>query len=117
MLELLAVGQGVYFCLTGIWPLIDMRSFEAATGPKADDWLVKTVGVQVAVAGAVLLFSGYRREVAADTLLLAVGSASGLLAIDLWYVSRGVIPRVYLLDAAVELLLIVGWIAAWLAGG
>ena len=42
----LAIAQGVYFAATGVWPLIDMRSFERVTGPKADKWLVRTVGVR-----------------------------------------------------------------------
>jgi len=48
----LPVAQGVYFLLTGIWPLLSMRTFEAVTGPKVDRWLVKTVGVLVAVIGS-----------------------------------------------------------------
>ena len=48
----LPVAQGVYFLLTGIWPLLSMRTFEAVTGPKVDRRLVKTVGVLVAVIGS-----------------------------------------------------------------
>jgi hypothetical protein len=36
--------QAGYYCLTGVWPLLHMASFEAVTGPKVDDWLVKMVG-------------------------------------------------------------------------
>ena len=51
----LPVVQGVYFLLTGVWPLLSIRTFEAVTGPKVDRWLVKTVGLLVAVIGASLL--------------------------------------------------------------
>lgn len=50
--------QGIYFMLAGVWPLVNIHSFEVITGPKVDVWLVKTVGLLVAVIGAVLLLSG-----------------------------------------------------------
>jgi hypothetical protein len=46
--------QAAYYCLTGIWPLLHLASFEAVTGPKTDDWLVKMVGLLAAVIGATL---------------------------------------------------------------
>src|SRR4051794_533441 len=87
-------GAGVLLPATGIWPLVSIRTFEAVTGPKADDWLVNTVGVLVAVVGAVLRLAAYRGRVAAEVMALAVGSAMGLMGIDLWYVARRVIPRI-----------------------
>lgn len=41
----LPLGQGLFYLTSGIWPLIDMPSFEAVTGRKTDKWLVKTVGL------------------------------------------------------------------------
>jgi hypothetical protein len=51
----IALVQGIYFFLTGVWPLISMRTFLRITGPKTDLWLVKTVGLILAVMGAVLV--------------------------------------------------------------
>jgi hypothetical protein len=52
---LVALAQGAYYLLTGVWPLLSLRTFELVTGPKTDDWLVRTVGVLVlAVVLAVL---------------------------------------------------------------
>lgn len=112
-LRLLAVAQGAYFLLTGIWPILSIRTFEAVTGPKTDDWLVKTVGLLIAVVGAVLILAGARDAVSAEVVVLAVGSALGLAGVDVWYVARRVIPRVYLLDAAAEALLIALWAACF----
>ena len=81
----LALGQGLYFAATGIWPLVHMPSFEAVTGPKTDKWLVRTVGVLVAVIGGVLVAGAARRTVSAETAALAIGSAAGLGAIDTIY--------------------------------
>jgi hypothetical protein len=106
----LAALQGVYFLVTGLWPLVDIRSFQAVTGPKRDLWLVRTVGVLVAVIGAALAADARRRS--RGTTTLAVGSAAGLAAIDTIYATRGTISRVYLLDAVAELALIIGWLRA-----
>jgi hypothetical protein len=109
----LAAVQGLYFLITGIWPLVSIRTFEAVTGPKTDDWLVKTVGVLIVVMGAVLLLAAYRGQVTPETVALAVGGALALAGVDVWYVGRRVIPRIYLADAAAELILIASWAAAW----
>ena len=77
----LGYGQGLYYLVTGIWPLLSMRTFEAVTGPKADKWLVKTVGVLVGVVGAVLMLSARRRHVAPEPALLAAGSAAYVAAV------------------------------------
>jgi hypothetical protein len=66
----IAGTQGTYFLLTGVWPLLHMRSFLTVTGPKTDLWLA---------------------------------------AIDVIYVTRGVISRIYLADAALEALILMAW--------
>jgi len=104
-----ALGQGVFYLVTGIWPLLSIRSFEAITGPKTDRWLVKTAGVLIAAVGAGLTLAGGRGRVTPELATVAIGSAAGLTAIDLVYVGNGRISRVYLLDAVAE----VGVIAAW----
>ncbi len=115
-LPYLALAQGIYYVITGIWPLLSIRTFEAVTGPKTDDWLVQTVGVLVAVIGVVLILAGIRQELNLAIAVLAVGSAVGLTGIDVWYVARKVIPRIYLLDGVAEVLLIVAWVVLGWAG-
>ena len=108
----LALGQGVFYVLTGLWAIVHLPSFEAVTGPKTDDWLVKTVGVLVTAIGGVLVLAGRRRRVTDELLLLGAGSALGLAAIDLVYVTSGTIAPIYLLDAGVEMLLALLWVVA-----
>ncbi|MBM4441395.1 MAG: hypothetical protein FJ027_13335 [Candidatus Rokubacteria bacterium] len=108
----LALGQGLYFFTTGVWPLFSMRTFEAVTGPKVDRWLVKTVGVLVGVIGAVLTMAGARRRVEPEIAVLAAGSAAGLAAVDTVYATKGRISKIYLLDAVVEVALIAAWALA-----
>jgi hypothetical protein len=66
--------------------------------------------VLVTVIGAVLLLAWRTRRVTGEVVLLAVGSALALAAIDVVYVSNGTISPIYLLDAAAE----VGLTGAWL---
>ena len=110
--SLLAAGQGVYYLATGIWPLLNIETFQMVTGPKRDRWLVKTVGVLISVIGGVLLLAGMRGDPTAEVPLLAIGSAAGLTAIDGVYVARRRISPIYLVDAAAELALIAGWLWA-----
>lgn len=97
--------MAAYYAVTGAWPILHMRSFEAVTGPKTDKWLVKMVGALALANGAVLGFGARREEIGAETIALAVAGAIAFSAIDVVYVTRGRIAPVYLGDAAVELAL------------
>ena len=108
----LTIAQGAYFAATGVWPLVHMPSFEAVTGPKVDKWLVRTVGVLVAVVGGVLVAAGVRNKITGEVAALAIGSAVGLGIIDTVYATRGRISRIYLADAALEGAIAAGWAAA-----
>ena len=46
---------------------------------------------------------------AIELALIAVLAALGLAAIDVIYVTRGVISKIYLADAALEAMFIVAW--------
>lgn len=109
----LARLQSGYYTISGIWPLLSMRSFEAITGTKTDRWLVKTVGLLLTVVGVALGLASRRREVAPELALVAAGSAGALATIDTVYVARRRIRPVYLLDALVEAALLIGWLRWW----
>jgi len=106
----LATLQGLYFLVTGIWPLASRESFERVTGPKADFWLAQTVGVLVASIGSVLLLGARRRRVGAELQVLGAASAAGLGLVDVVFALRGRIAKIYLLDAAIEGAVVVGWV-------
>ncbi len=99
-------AQGAYYLVTGVWPLVAMRSFERVTGPKTDKWLVKTVGVLVAAIGGSLMVAGRRNPVSREARLLAAASAGGLALIDITYVAKRRIAPIYLLDALAEVALL-----------
>lgn len=105
----LLFGQSLYYVLTGLWPLLSMATFEFATGPKVDDWLVRVVAGLVVVIGLVLGTAAIKGHVhAIEIVLLSAGSALAFLAIDGWYALGGRIAPIYLADALLEIGLLIG---------
>src|SRR5947199_2745060 len=87
--------QGLYYFVTGVWPLVSIETFQMVTGPKtdhlvtgreADHWLVMTVGVLITAIASALLVAAWRRENPVEITVLAVASAAGLTGIDVIYV-------------------------------
>jgi len=113
MTRLFLTAQGVYYVLTGIWPLVSMSTFESISGPKTDDWLVRMVGLLAAVIGATLLLGVRVAEPRSEVIALALLSAASFASIDLVYGLSGRISGVYLADAAVEVILAIGLLASF----
>jgi hypothetical protein len=109
----LAIAHGAFDVVTGAWPLLSLKTFEAITGPKPEGWLVKTTGTLIAGIGSVLALAGIRKRVTPEITTLAIVTSAGLTAIDLYYAGlRRRISPVYLLDAIVELGIIGAWACA-----
>lgn len=109
-LKILCSLQGLYFLLTGLWPLLHINSFIKVTGPKVDLWLVKTVGLLISIIGFVFIISVLRNEVNLEIFLLALGSSLSLTGIDIFYTKKRIISPIYLLDSAVEIFFIISWL-------
>jgi hypothetical protein len=110
--------QGVYYALTGLWPLFSIETFQVVTGRKtdhlvtgdeADHWLVKTVGALITAIAVVFLAAAWNRRSAIDVAILGITSAVALAAIDVVFVNRGTISPIYLVDAGAEAALIALW--------
>jgi hypothetical protein len=114
LMRIVAYFQGFYYATTGIWPLLHINSFEAVTGPKAEDWLVQTVGSLILVSGLVFLLAAWRNQFTAETILLAIGNALCLTLVDVIFVLSGTISSIYLADAALQVVIIVGWLSGLL---
>lgn len=91
--------QGWFYVLTGIWPLVHMKSFEMITGPKKDKWLVRTVALMITCSG--VIFISFNESKAA--LALAIMNALCLAYVDIYFSFKEIISKIYLLDAVVEL--------------
>ena len=104
MARKLLLAQGIFYLLTGIWPLLHIESFVLVTGPKTDIWLVKMVGLlSTAIALSILSQLAQKQR----PLLLSISTAISFFAIDLYYTISGTISKIYLADAAVELIFII----------
>jgi len=108
-LVLLVWIQGGYFLLTGLWPLIHISSFMAVSGSKNDLWLVRTVGVLITSIAIGLVASAIRKKVDGAVMLIAAGAALSLLLVDVVYVFKKVLSKVYLADALAELFFLICW--------
>jgi hypothetical protein len=113
MLSLVLKLQAVYYVITGLWPLVSLRTFESVTGPKVDDWLVQMVGLLAASIGVTLWVGARAKRPVGAIVLLAGLSAASFAFIDVRYALVERISAIYLADAVVEvaLVLIITW--AW----
>ncbi len=111
LMRLLAAGQGIFYLLSGVWPMVHLRSFLAVTGPKTDLWLVQTMGALLGVIGLALLIVARRPRIEREWTFLGAGIALALGGADVLFVQRDVIRSIYLADAAAEFLIAAGWIA------
>ncbi len=108
---MLAALQGLYYFVFGLWPIVYMPGFLAFTGPKDDIWLVRTVGWLLAVSGIVLISAAIRRRRnSIEVIVLAMGNAAVLAGSDTYYALTGQIGGVYLLDSALEVIFLIGWL-------
>jgi hypothetical protein len=106
------LAQGLYYLLIGLWPLVGIGSYQVATGQQGSPWMAQAIGVLLLIVGATLCLAAYRRQGSPEILVLAFGSALGLMAVDIHLVTRGYSP-LYLLDAALQLGLVAFWIYGW----
>ncbi len=106
----LARLQGGYYAVTGIWPLLSPGTFQGVTGVKLDFWLAQTVGLLLAVSGAVLLLAARGGRVTKELGLLGALQAAVLAGVDVSCVTQPRTTPAYLLDAIVEAGIVAGWL-------
>jgi hypothetical protein len=103
--------QGVYFLITALWPLINVESFMNVTGHKNDIWLVKTFGAIIACIALAIFFYLFMQEKGLSVIFLSIITSVTLILADVYYVLNGVISSVYLADAGINLLIVIGWLS------
>jgi hypothetical protein len=114
--RLLAKAQGIFYLVTGIWPLIGDDTFQLVTGYKADFWLAQIVGLILAVIGLVLYLAARADRLTREIVLLAVLSAAALLGADIYAPFQPHTTRAYFLDAFAELGILTAWSCALTKG-
>jgi|SRR5690606_34345133 len=97
----LSLIQGYYYILTGIWPILHLKSFMFVTGHKYDTWLVQMVGLLSVSIGMALVTRPFG--------ILAFCTALSFTLIDMHYTVNGTISKVYQIDAIIQLFFL-GWV-------
>ena len=108
--KLVLISHAAYIFITGVWPILDIKSFMAVTGPKTDIWLVKTVGALLIPVSLSMLSYLHFKSPKLPAIILGAGTAISFVSIDLYYALSDVISDIYLGDAAIEFIFLSGWI-------
>jgi hypothetical protein len=106
------LAQGIYYLLLGLWPLLGIGSYQAATEYVETPWIVHSAAVLLLVIGATLCLAAYRRQGTAEILTLAFGSGLGMAIVDLHLYYRG-LSWLFVLDAILQVLLMAFWLYGW----
>jgi hypothetical protein len=109
-----ALVQGGYLLLTGLWPLVHIASYQLVSGPGGDPALTRAFGALTAVIGAVLLVARARRRLGREIVLLGLGSAVTFATLDLFEASGGGRVSASSSDAVLQLTLVAAWSVTWL---
>ena len=104
--------QGVFYVLTGLWPIVHRKSFEKVMGRKSEGSLAQTMGGMIAAVGAALIVGSLDDRPSRSLKWLGMGSAIALGLADLVFATRGKTSRVYFADAAAEGAALAGWMIA-----
>lgn len=101
--------QGMYYLLTGIWPLIHLSSFEIVVGYKPDKFQFFTTTLLISLI-AIALLASIKKEKTRSIRILSLGSPLVFLMVELWFGKDGIRP-VFILDACIQvcLLLVLGY--------
>lgn len=102
--------EGFFYLLTGLWPLFHLPSYIRMTGCNADSWQLATVGALLTLNGFSFLLESRSRMISKSIIALAIAVPVILLWVDVFYVFSGVIAPIYMIDAMVENLILIGWL-------
>jgi NAD(P)-dependent dehydrogenase (short-subunit alcohol dehydrogenase family) len=103
--------QGAYYLITGLLPIVSMRSFEKTLGERQEDWLMKTHSAVMAALGGILIWAGLRKSKSPEIPAMGAAAAATLAVPETYYMARKRIQRNFLLDVAPQLAFIGLW--AW----
>lgn len=104
--------QGVFYVITGLWPIVHLKSFERVTGNKRESWLAKSMGALVTAVGAALIVGSLEERPSRTLKVLGMGSAVALGLADLVFAKHSRAPKVYIGDAVAEGAALATWIIA-----
>ena len=102
--------QMAYYLITSAWPLINVESFMEVSGYKQEVWLVKTFSLLMLCVAFTLFLFLFLKERSLSVIFLSLMIPAALAAADIYYSLNGVISKIYLLDAVINLTLLIAWL-------
>ena len=107
----LIIAHGLYLTIGGLWPLFYLQGFEAVTGPKVEDFLVRTIAL-ILLLTAVVLFLQLRKPKAEQSAIAMAAGVSFILGlVGIITAAGGWIRPIYFADGAIHLLFAMSWAA------
>jgi hypothetical protein len=79
----MTIVQGAYYLVTGLWPIVHLRSFAAVAGPKPDPFQTRVTGALFAAAGAALVVGSRTEHDRNPVALLSSATACAALSVTL----------------------------------
>jgi hypothetical protein len=99
-----------YYLLSSAWPLINIESFMSVTGAKQDIWLVKTFSLLIVCVSLTLFVYLFLKEHSLSVIFLSLMVPAVLAAVDIYYSLNGIISKIYLVDALINLAILIAWL-------
>jgi len=106
--------QSLFYLFTGIWPLMHISSFLAGKGEEADNWLLVSAGSLLLCIVCAFFIDLYARRNSASIIFLAIASSVAFLCVDFHYSVFHAMSKLYIVDAAIHLVLMTLW-SFWMA--
>jgi len=97
------LGQGVYYVLTGLWPLIDFHSFARFVALQVIPFQAQALAAVLVVLGASLIEAARRQPPGPYPTMLGAAVAGAIAVVSLFWLPRlGAVSGLWI-DLAIEL--------------
>jgi len=106
----LLAGQGAYYVLTGLWPLVHFSSFATVMSQHINPFQAQAFGAVIAVLGGSLMEAARREPPGPFPTLLGAAIASAIALVSLWWLPRLAATSILWIDLVLEVAIAVGLI-------
>jgi len=113
LMAVVGLAQGLYYFVTGLWPLLSFATYQSMTGIAATGGMAQMFGVSLVIMAIVIAMASIRQAVSLEILVLAVGSGAVIALAEFVLVAQRILPKVYLIDMVARIVLIGLWVSAW----
>jgi hypothetical protein len=101
-LRLVLAAQGLYFVGTGMWAILDLRSFLLATSYVADPFKTHTNAILFTAIGFCLIYASYHSDNLYPAAMLGIFVSAGTAAADYVYLPRIGDPLAFRVDLMLQ---------------